>query len=128
MTIAFSAGALLRPLAGREQERARLEQPLRLFARALEHVGVAGDRAHRLDERLEEPRLARQLLLGRFVPPPLGDDQVRGEHPGEARPRRRQSPTTVSTTALPDRQRSPARAERPAAGRATASDREGAGA
>ena len=69
---------LPRPLPRAEQQRARLEEPLRLLARPLQHFRAAGDRSHRLDERLEEARFARELLLRSLVPPALRHDQERG--------------------------------------------------
>jgi hypothetical protein len=92
-------------LLGPQQRRLRPEEALRLAPRLVQQlVGVVllGDPAHRLDERLEEARLRRQLLLGDLVPPPLGDDQVERE-PGRADDRHAQAGG-----------REPARAERQA--------------
>ena len=66
-----------------EEAHARFEQPLRLLACALQHVGVAHNRPHCLDERFEEARLTRELELGRLVAPAFGDDQVRGDQTGQ---------------------------------------------
>ncbi len=74
------------PLRRREQQRACLEEPLGLLARPLEHLRAARDRAHRLDERLEEARLARELTLCGLVPPPFRHDQV-GRHDSRERDR-----------------------------------------
>src|SRR5258708_1608307 len=68
-----------RALSRRQQQRPRLEEPFRLLARPLQHVAVARDRAHRLDKRLEEPSLARELELRSLVPPALAHDQRRGD-------------------------------------------------
>ena len=71
-----------RYLARGEHRRARLEEPLRLAARLLQHalgVECRGDCADRLEERLEEARLCGEVLLDQLVPPPLGDDQVQRE-------------------------------------------------
>ena len=65
-----------------KQSRARFEQPLGLSARFTEHIRRAGDRGHRLDERLQEARFARQLELGRLVAASFGDDQERSEGDG----------------------------------------------
>ena len=73
------------PLTVAQQRRLRAEQLLRLAPRALEHlVGLerAGDRPHRLDQRVEEAGLRRELLLDDLVPAPLADDQVEREGGG----------------------------------------------
>ena len=65
-----------------EDRRLRVEEVLRLAAGALQDlVGIerGGDRAHRLDQRLEEARVGAELLLDDLVPAPLRDDQVEGE-------------------------------------------------
>ena len=72
-----------RALAGREQSCARLEEPLSLLARTLDHVGSADNGAHRLDECLEEARLTRQLPLGRLVPAAFRHDQRSRDDPGD---------------------------------------------
>ena len=81
--MAFSAGARRGRSPGREHASPSLEQALRLLACPFEHVPAAGDRPHRLHQRLQEPRLARQLLFRRFVPAAFGDDQVGGNQAGE---------------------------------------------
>jgi hypothetical protein len=61
------------------------EQPLGLAARELEdllRVERGGDDADRLDQRLQQPRLSRELPLGRLVPPALGLEQVERERTG----------------------------------------------
>ena len=76
--------------AGRQQRRLGAEQLPGLAPRLVEHLlGLVrrGDRAHRLDQRLEEARLRRELLLDDLVPAALGDDQVQRE-PGGADDRR----------------------------------------
>jgi hypothetical protein len=72
-------------LAGRENRRGGVEEAVRFAPRPVEHVVRVvggGDAPHRLDQRLEEARLRRQLLLDDLVPAPLGDDQVQREARG----------------------------------------------
>ena len=73
-------------LARRQEARARLEQTLRLPLGDLEdltRVERRRDRRHRLDERLEEARLGRELALDQLVAPALGGDRCRVSAPTE---------------------------------------------
>src|SRR5581483_990980 len=80
-------------LAGRQDLRTRPEQPLRLAPRLLEDLRSRGglrDRPHRLDERLEEARLGRELALGLAVPLPLADEKQQERERAARRDRERQ--------------------------------------
>ena len=96
-------GAVRGRRTGRQNFCLRPEQVLRLAPGSVQHlVGIErrGDRAHRLDQRLEEARLCAQLLFDDLVPPALGDDEVERET-GRAHDRHGEA-----------REREPARAER----------------
>jgi hypothetical protein len=82
---------------GEEAGFACVEEPLGLLAHALDdllRLQRAGDHGDRVHERFEKARLRLQRVLGRLVPPSLGNDQVDGESPGERgrrhEPRRRE--------------------------------------
>ena len=74
-----------RLLVGTEELRARVEEPLRLDARVLEHrlrPAARGDLVHRLDQRLEERRLSRELLLDAAMTVSLDEEQVDRDEAG----------------------------------------------
>ena len=78
-----------------EELPARAEKLFRLAPRLLEDlVGLDArrDRTHRLDERLEEARLRRELVLDPLMAAPLAHDQVEreGGRGGERRHERRE--------------------------------------
>ena len=103
MTIAFSAGAGFGRSPG-ASNRARAWNSRSASSRVRSSTSVLAAIAPIVSTRpLEELGFARQLPLGRFVPPPLRDDQVRGQQPGE-RNRERRDRRHVRPR-IPDRQR-----------------------
>jgi hypothetical protein len=77
----------LRLDTGLEQSRVGVEEVLGLDARVLEHLlrsAARGDRVHRLDQRFEERRLLRELVLDLEVAVALDEDQVKGDECGRA--------------------------------------------